>query len=809
MVERRYPGTLTPVGQFDDSTNQNFGSRFHFTAAQAVDGYAVYSPTAQTATLTLYEAGNSTIVDRKTSVSLATGWNYVAFSAPVSLTANKTYFVFSTMRYYAVIATGDGSSSPYTDPPFSGGIGSVDGTGEGVMSILNGVTTPIDAPIAAVPGGGFQPISNWTGVAVYVDEDIPPALTVNAGVDQSVETGDLVTMTATDSDADGTVTWEWEQTSGPTASLSSTTTASTTFTPGEDGTYVFTVTGTDSSTSDDDSIAITVTDPVAPPTLTVNAGSDQTSVAGSLVTLTATPANANGAVTWEWVQTSGATVELSSTSTASTTFTPSAAGNYSFTVTGTDSATSDDDLVAVTVTPAPPPSGAAELWANIGGTWTKLDFGSAGAATEPHVFHVDSYGAVGDGTTDDTAAIQSAIDAAFAAAPDHNYNVEVRFGSKEYLVSTPGVDGQEYGYAQLRIPFWSASADGRKIMMTFRGAGDAAQLPYWDQDQPVSAGTVLKSTWNGDADGDYGIPSVLGGPTVLSPTTGAPQDDIVTYSNMKVTIDGIQIQIPHNAALGGFDLRKVAQANMVNGSVVSNRVRNSSPSMALLPTNDHSYGYMSPTEGNNAINDLGYFMAAGVSIGVIAQEHISADTIAVIYARYGLVLQGNGNGQQWPNGTQRLLTHNTAIRSLLCEAVNYWVSNSGSTGQVQILALSGEGITNFVAHVNDPNNLLTGQMNFADIYNETPTVIGAKRLRIVSDGVTRGHRTAPSVPTSGTDLVNPFWRDVAVNVSGGTVADISVEGASTGLTSGTFVLGPNQEITLTYSSAPSWNWTVL
>lgn len=71
--------------------------------------------------------------------------------------------------------------------------------------------------------------------------------------------------------------------------------------------------------------------------------------------------------------------------------------------------------------------------------------------------------------------------------------------------------------------------------------------------------------------------------------------------------------------------------------------------------------------------------------------------------------------------------------------------------------------------------------------------------------------TAPSVPATTVALTNPFPFPVSVWISGGTVTVITVKGVgnpatNTGLTSGMFRLPQGGQITLTYSVAPTWVW---
>jgi hypothetical protein len=64
----------------------------------------------------------------------------------------------------------------------------------------------------------------------------------------------------------------------------------------------------------------------------------------------------------------------------------------------------------------------------------------------------------------------------------------------------------------------------------------------------------------------------------------------------------------------------------------------------------------------------------------------------------------------------------------------------------------------------------------------------------------------PAIPSSGQPLSNPFGLDCTVYVSGRNVNDVAIEGVSTGLKSGMFLVPRRATITLTYSSVPTWKW---
>lgn len=64
----------------------------------------------------------------------------------------------------------------------------------------------------------------------------------------------------------------------------------------------------------------------------------------------------------------------------------------------------------------------------------------------------------------------------------------------------------------------------------------------------------------------------------------------------------------------------------------------------------------------------------------------------------------------------------------------------------------------------------------------------------------------PTLPASFNAATNSNPFSVEVLVWGGTVSNIDVDGTTTTLASGTFVLKPNQPITIGYTVAPTWVW---
>ena len=201
------------------------------------------------------------------------------------------------------------------------------------------------------------------------DAPVNRSPSADAGLDQTVEAGDTVTLDGSgSSDADGTVaTYQWAQTVGPAVSLSNENQATTSFVaPGvdTDTTLVFRLTVTDNDgATNRDSVSVAV-QPVVPVNLapTANAGPDQIVDAGSVVMLIGSGSDSDGTVaSVQWDQTTGATVSLSMRDQVLTSFVaPEVDADTSFmfrlTVTDDDGATASDEA-SVTVQPVVPTEG--------------------------------------------------------------------------------------------------------------------------------------------------------------------------------------------------------------------------------------------------------------------------------------------------------------------------------------------------------------------------------------------------------------------------------------------------------------------
>ena len=145
----------------------------------------------------------------------------------------------------------------------------------------------------------------------------PP--TVDAGIDQTIEIDQPVTLTASANDSDGTIdSFSWVQTSGTAVNLNDADMISTTFTSPsitQDETLVFDITVTDNQgLTATDSINVVVS--IGNQAPTVGAGNDQDYQEGQVVTIVATSNDNDGEiVSYLWSQLSGVSAELENENT--------------------------------------------------------------------------------------------------------------------------------------------------------------------------------------------------------------------------------------------------------------------------------------------------------------------------------------------------------------------------------------------------------------------------------------------------------------------------------------------------------------
>ncbi|HSX06712.1 MAG TPA: glycosyl hydrolase family 28-related protein [Candidatus Saccharimonadia bacterium] len=428
------------------------------------------------------------------------------------------------------------------------------------------------------------------------------------------------------------------------------------------------------------------------------------------------------------------------------------------------------------------------------------------------VYNVQAYGAKGDGTTNDTAAINATISAAFAAGvANGTYYAEIYFPPAVYLIaSNPTTTGQ--GNAQIPLPVIQANPSGapvgqQKFILVFKGTADATALYHWNQGAVQQAGAVLRTTYDaGPTIPSGGEVSVIGGPNPHNGFGGGTN----VWDNLLVTVDGITIELPENGNICGFDFQGVAEVNVINASVLSRSSTAGASNPPSSPT--WSWGLNMPQTNNNDMCNIGYYSCEGLVYGLIIQEHTQINSIRLISCYDGLVV--------WPSSgfPHRNVISYASIEN--CTKSVVFASTSITKIDIQSLDIEPTSVLNQSMVIDDPHNAAVGTIyvgangNDASLVKNTLNgqygVNGGSNLKVINSDQSVGAVTPPSVPSSTTALPNPWWRDAVVTLSGGTVTNITVDGKTQfTATPATVVVPSGKSITLTYSVAPTWQWTLL
>lgn len=225
-------------------------------------------------------------------------------------------------------------------------------------------------------------------------------------------------------------------------------------------------------------------------------------------------------------------------------------------------------------------------------------------------FNVRHYGALGNGTTDDTLAIQSAINAAVTAGGGTVY---LPYGA--YLVSLQA--NQQTGYnAILQLPFVSGSGAPGCIPLTLEGDGSVAVYPEGTSSpafSPQSTTILVTSIGSGTN------PSIIGGPngTASQPTVVLP------------ICRGITVMQPNPGTWTAFDFNQCVGARVYECSALSG-TENTAGNEATAIT--AGAGFVLPHDNAAGFNNYGGHVirdsyVSNLGIGFRMTGHASCDQL--------------------------------------------------------------------------------------------------------------------------------------------------------------------------------------
>jgi hypothetical protein len=258
---------------------------------------------------------------------------------------------------------------------------------------------------------------------------------------------------------------------------------------------------------------------------------------------------------------------------------------------------------------------------------TFAEFGAGSGASLPW-FNVEDYGAVHDGTTDDTAAVQAAIDACMAAGGG-----TVFFPNGIYAINGALQSTSTYN-SQLTIPqnVYSGGSNG-PIAIGFVGMGPAGQWNHGTSGpwEPGTSGAILLSNWAG---------TISNVPAVIAAGRYDATYPAASFNWIEVTFRNIEVRCQPNPKLSGIQMAAVASLSLENVTVSTDT---DSASMAA-PSNTKAYGIHCPLKINvNPPGILYNVFVDGFYTGITIAEVVHGINVSVHHCIVGVECAGPQN----------------------------------------------------------------------------------------------------------------------------------------------------------------------
>lgn len=351
--------------------------------------------------------------------------------------------------------------------------------------------------------------------------------------------------------------------------------------------------------------------------------------------------------------------------------------------------------------------------------------GSGTAATLP-LFNVETYGAVGDGTTDDYPAIRAAWDAMLASPVGGlvyfpravTYRVNAAVGGRLTVSSDD---------ARALFPIPMRSRALTKVSYGLLGVGEPYAVRAADlggTPGQVQTASVLRV--------DYSTPFTWSATDGLPSVVGATDADMTdsegnTFSNVHFTVGNLIIRQPVNPSLCALNLEQCSTVRLRDVRVDVNAVLDDIPE----PTHPTGAGILLPRSNNNVVVDCGHILVEGHYTGLTLTEHLRCDTVTCLRCRIALAVR-------------RLNSHNGVLHHAKVEQCPWGISGydpAGAEPDGGVVPIPGwTGVVGFLdvedyayngtrpefyaptagAHINDAQGKLRGEIGFFHRVNSEP-----------------------------------------------------------------------------------------
>ncbi len=327
-------------------------------------------------------------------------------------------------------------------------------------------------------------------------------------------------------------------------------------------------------------------------------------------------------------------------------------------------------------------------------------------ASQPRVFNVLGYGAVGDDQTDNTAAISKCLEAVITAGGGRMYLPDGVYRGRIIIppVSKP-------------TPSW--------ITVEITGESEPAPVFGTIGAFPLqNHGTIVKSLATA---GEAVV-------TAASPSKG--QALYSPFSGVYVVIRNLEVRTYDDPGIGGIDLADAMQCRLenvfINTGVYSVQ--------ASKPTHG-TKGLVTPLNNNAALTILRNVAVTGYDTGIVVHEHTDGDSLTLAANLNGLAFAFAHHASRFGRVCAQRCTHAVSVTG--AHGFSIQQLDIERAGPRQTNAANEWQITE--NDVNDPGNLGVADLNYWVVIGN----VGARDVFTKNGGASIRARRIGSAPTGG------------------------------------------------------------